>query len=269
MPKRNDKSRESSSWPGGAGWILAAGLAVGLHLSLRSQEPPPSPPVPTTVSLATALAESGFVVRGQGARGTCSVFVVAQALEVALAKRRGKAVRLSPEFLNWATNAATGRTDDGDFFHHCLEGFAKYGICAEGDLEYRSTYVQDLVPPPSALEAARVLGGAHADALKVHWIQTLPKQPGITRAHLEEIKRRLREGWPVAGGSYHSVLFIGYRDAVEDGTVGVLIARDSARVADIEISYEEALRRFGDVFWIEGHPENPAETKLPDLRPGR
>ena len=71
--------------------------------------------------------------------------------------------------------------------------------------------------------------------------------------------------WPVAGGSYHSVLFVGYRDPTEAGSEGFLIARDSARAADVEISYGEALARFGDVFWIEADAR-PGEATPGDAR---
>lgn len=236
--------------------ILAALVATALAGSGEGQQAEKSAAAPpASADLRPKLEKWGLKPRAQGARGTCSVFTVTESLEFALAVRTGKPAALSVEFLNWAADAASGLHGDGDFFFRCLAGFDRYGICSEETLPYRSRYDPELKPDPKALAEAKAVLDRDGRALHLHWIQPLPSKPGITRAQLDEIRRTLAAGWPVAGGSYHSVLFVGYRDEADGG--GVLIARDSARAADVEIPYAEAIARFGDVFWIESDPPPP------------
>lgn len=220
---------------------------------------PPNPP-PPSADLRPQLEKWGFLPRAQGGRGTCSVFVVTEALEFALARRTDQPAVLSVEYLDWAADAASGRRADGDFFHRCLAGFERFGICTEARMPYRSEFDPALEPDAAARGAAQALLEEHGKALHVRWIQPLPEKPGLTREHLDAIRRTLAAGWPVAGGSFHSVLFVGYRDPDGEGGDGVLIARDSARAADLEIPYSEALARFGDVFWIEADPLPPGPS---------
>ena len=54
---------------------------------------------PTSIDLRPKFAGFGLTPRVQGGRGTCSVFAVTQALEFALARKKGSGERLSEEFL--------------------------------------------------------------------------------------------------------------------------------------------------------------------------
>ena len=69
--------------------------------------------LPDRVGLRSEFDARGVTVNRQGARGTCSVFAVAGALEFALTPPKGQATRLSVEFLNWAAHTSTRRTADG------------------------------------------------------------------------------------------------------------------------------------------------------------
>ncbi len=94
----------------------------------------------TNADLRSELRERGLWPVRQGRRGTCSVFTTASALELAFSRYTGKNVRLSVEYLNWAANQVTGHPSDGQYFHNCLAGFDKYGICYNADMPYARTF---------------------------------------------------------------------------------------------------------------------------------
>ena len=65
------------------------------------------------------------------------------------------------------------------------------------------------------------------------------------------MKRVLSEGTPVAAGSYHSLLFVGFEDDASQPGEGRFLLRDSGSGREGEMSYAEAKTRLCDVFWIE------------------
>src|SRR5204863_2287204 len=83
----------------------------------------PDAPAVADSDLRPRFTALGLLPRAQGARPTCSIFTTVAALEFAFARARGRGERLSVDYLNWAGNAATGRRDDGDFFHVALAGW--------------------------------------------------------------------------------------------------------------------------------------------------
>ena len=85
-----------------------------------------------SIDLSPIFAQSGLATRCQGERGTCSVFVVTDAIEYAIASRQRQATRLSVEFLNWASNQTTKTPQDGGFFSDLWKGCARFGICPGG-----------------------------------------------------------------------------------------------------------------------------------------
>lgn len=202
------------------------------------------------VDLVPRLTDWGLVPRGQGNRNTCSVFTTVGAIEWALAVHRGTGVQISPEFANWTGGAVTDNPDaDGNFFHPILEGLEKYGACAESEMPYRPTLDKERPPTPEVLASAKEVCGA---GLVVHWINPWTPDGKITREHFEQIRKVLEGGHPVALGSYHSVLAVGYIDDPEVPGGGALIIRDSGGPGHyIEVSYEETMGRFCDVFWVE------------------
>jgi formylglycine-generating enzyme required for sulfatase activity len=207
-----------------------------------------SPRLPQSVDLRPQMEAWGLRPRSQGARGTCSAFVTAAALEFAVSKHSGRGVPLSVEFLNWASNKAIGRNDDGGFFHELLKGFEEYGICPEADLLYAKQFDPQLAPSAEALKAAKAL---RTLGLKVHWINPWKPQAGLTDEHMEQIKATLAAGWPIAAGSGHSRLLVGYRDDPKAPGGGVFLVKDSGAGAYNEVTYEFVQVKVGDVFWIE------------------
>src|SRR5690349_12082470 len=164
--------------------------------------PPPqaaeaAPGISTAVDLRPSLDRFGLGPRQQGARPTCSVFTIAEALEFAVAKRQSHTPRLSIEFLNWAADKVRGDTGDGGFFSDQWKGFSAYGICAETEMPYESKFDPARQPSASALAEAKTrlsLG------LRLHWIKEWNVNTGLTTEELGAIKRTLQTGWPVCSG---------------------------------------------------------------------
>lgn len=204
----------------------------------------------SVVDLVPEMTRIGFVPRGQGARNTCSVFTTMGVLEYAAYQRTGDARKLSVDYLNWACNQVIGnQTEDrGQFFKDLLQGFEQYGICREDEMPYRPAFEPDYAP---ADEARKTAEGIRSLGLTVHWVNPLGKGC-ITREQLDEIRGVLASGYPVAAGSYHSVLLVGYIDDPAEPGGGSFLIRDSGGPGHyFEMSYEEALGRVGDVFWVE------------------
>jgi len=208
--------------------------------------------LPTSVDLRPRFEALGLVPRPQGPRPTCSIFTATAALEFACSHAARRSVRLSVEYLNWAANAATGRDDDGDFFHHALAGWERFGLAPEEALPYAGTYDARLVPGPDALVAAGRVLASEGARLRVRWI--LPwqaGQSGLDTAQFEDARSTLAAGWPVAAGSSHSRLLVGY---VEDTTKpggGVFWTIDSGLGGYGEVDYTFARTRINDAFTVE------------------
>ena len=144
----------------------------------------------------------------------------------------GKCRPLSVEFANWAANAATGRNDDGDFFHNIITGIEKCGVCDESAMPYAETFSPTNAPSPEAVaQAARFRGQFD---LAFHWIKRWNPAPGLNDADVWAIKAALAAGWPISAGSYHSLLFVGYEDDPALGPDELRrIGLDSRRVVEL------------------------------------
>ncbi len=170
--------------------------------------------------------------------------------EFAYARAAGSGERLSPEYCNWGANAATGRSDDGDFFHHALQGVARFGLCREELWPYGAAFAANATPSADAL----VDGGRHAAAasgLRVRWVRPIGGGAGLSAAQYEDLLATLRRGWPIAAGSSHSRVLVGYRaDAAAPGG-GVFLTLDSAVGGFAEVSAEFVRERINDAFVVE------------------
>lgn len=200
------------------------------------------------------FAEWGLTVKRQGARNTCSVFTMTAALEYAVSTSRGEGTRLSEEFLNWACNQVIGNkeADRGQFFSDLWKGFEEYGVCEEAEMPYGAKFDPSLSPTDEALAGAaeiRDLG------LRLRWIRENDGKAGVTDGQLAEVKRILTQGIPVAAGSYHSLLFVGFEDDASQPGGGRFLLRDSGSGHEGEMSFAEAKTRLCDVFWIEAQPQ--------------
>jgi hypothetical protein len=220
-------------------------------LTVGSLHPrPPAPP--RSVDLRPEFERFGLKVRAQGARGSCSVFTVTAALEFALAKRTGRGEPLSVEFLNWACcKLIDDHRDRGQFFSDLERAYETSGICRERELPYRRRYDPTLEPSPAALASAAELRKLR---FRFHWLNPLPKKMGISEALLEEVKATLRCGWPVCGGSGHSVLLVGYEDDPTQPGGGVVFTRDSGSARWGVMTYADTLRTRADLLWIDLPP---------------
>ncbi|MGD8451305.1 MAG: C1 family peptidase [Phycisphaerae bacterium] len=264
--------------------ILPAVAALG-----TAQAPPPSKAVdggklPPAVDLRPRFAGAGLTVRAQGGRNTCSVFAVVGAMEYALARHDGTGTRLSVEFLNWASNAATNNSADGSFFSDLWKGFEAYGVCDEADQPYQKKFDQQFRPSDETLQRA----ARRRDAgLRLHWIKPWDVTTGLTDAEFVEIKRTLSQNWPVCGGlrwpkkehwtagvldmappegvrDGHSVLLVGYRDDPALAGGGAFLIRNSGKgQPEGWMTYEYARAYMNDAIWI----ESPAPPARPASQP--
>lgn len=241
--------------PAGTQTPADAATPSGAHSPADGNTPPrasPQPALPPVVDLRPELMRLGLGPRPQGARGTCSIFTTCAALEFALARVRSHPVRLSPEYLNWAAARALGRPSDGNFFHNALAGFAADGLCSERAMPYAAAYSATRQPDAEALAEAADVRALASTALAVRWIVPWKEAThGVTEAQLVEIRRVLARGYPVAAGSGHSRLLVGYRDAPLAPGGGVFITQDSALDRFDEVSYDFVRREVADVFWMD------------------
>ncbi|MBI5434480.1 MAG: hypothetical protein HZA52_16720 [Planctomycetes bacterium] len=207
--------------------------------------------LPANVDLRERLLAWQLPPRPQGARGTCSIFTVTSALEFALAKR-GEPLRLSPEFVNWAASQAGGAPSDGNFFHNALAGFERFGACSDERWPYRAAFDATLAPDAEALAEAAALRDRTHGAFAVHWIVPwVPDRFGVDDAQFAEFQSVLARGFPVAAGSVHSRLLVGFRDDAAAPGGGVFVTLDSALARFDTVSYEFVRREVADAFWIE------------------
>jgi len=208
--------------------------------------------LPASVDLRPDLEAQGVRPRGQGPRGTCSVFTTSDAIEYALAKHRGKAQSLSVEFLNWAAACFAGADSDGAFFHNALGGYERFGICSEEQMPYRAQYDASLVPSRQAFNQAALVREECRGVLVVRWI--VPWQPnhfGVDEVQFAQIKEVLARRYPVAAGSGHSRLLVGFRDDSTQPGGGIFITKDSGFGGFGEVTYEFVRKEVADVFWVE------------------
>ena len=231
----------------------------------------PAADVAAAVDLRPAFTNWGLPQRFQGGRGTCSVFTMTGALEYALAHQRGQGTVLSVEFLNWASNVATANSSDGGFFSDLWAGFVARGICPEADLPYRRNYDSKLRPDATVLQHAEKLMNS---GLRLNWIKPWNVRTGLAESQFQEIKRVLRERWPVCGGfrwpkherwqadvlqmappeavfDGHSVLLVGYRDDAQQVGGGVFLVRNSGSgMHDAAMSYAYLRAYMNDAAWV-------------------
>jgi len=192
----------------------------------------------------------GLQPYGQRSRNTCSVCTTRGVLEFAYSKRVGHGVRLSAEFLNWACNQVIGNTTDdrGQFFHDLLKGLGEHGICREDEMPYKPTFEPDYAPTEEAKASALRI---RDEGFEVHWVNPLKREAGLSDEQFEEVKRALREGHPVAAGSGHSVMLVGYvEDGSEPGGGSFLIIDSGGPGHYYELSFEHVKQGIYDTYWV-------------------
>ncbi|MBL9079170.1 MAG: hypothetical protein JNL08_16830 [Planctomycetes bacterium] len=190
--------------------------------------PPAGAEPPAPSDLRPAFAAYGLAPRGQGPRPTCSIFTTVAAFEFACARATGRGERLSVEYANWAANAATGRTCDGDFFHHALTGYERFGLCPEAAWPYAERFDVAAMPTPDALVAGGRRQAGSGARLRVRWIRPNDGTAGLSPAQFDDVVATLARGWPVAAGSGHSRLLVGFTPDATAAGGGTFATLDSA-----------------------------------------
>ncbi|MGD0517456.1 MAG: hypothetical protein ABSA26_07980 [Thermoguttaceae bacterium] len=253
------------------GVLAAVAATVILAVQTDAQTQPSGrigPGLPAAVDLRPEFARLRLEPRSQGDRNTCSVFTTTWAMEFAVSEHSGKGCPLSVEYINWACNQViNNHTEDrGQFFEDLLKGYQLYGICTERLMPYQGRFDPKLGPSPEAIHSARAI---KALGLKITWYKPLDDMKlHLTDQQLLRIKEILAKGWPVAAGSFHSRLLVGYRDDAILPGGGVFITKDSGLGGYGEISYEWAKANVGNGFWVEtGVPQTRVEV-LRGSKPG-
>lgn len=192
--------------------------------------------LPRAADLRPRFAGLGLTAKSQAPRGCCSLFAVCGVLEYDLACQPGaQPVRLSEEYLNWASHQTNGRRTDGSFFSDALNGLAKLGVCREDLMPYAAHFDPDERPSEAAQAEAKARRNVSA-----LWFKQWNVHTGMTQEMLGQMKRSLAGGHPVALGMRwpnqerydvgdvlqmppagevfdgHSIILMGYRD---DGTL--------------------------------------------------
>jgi hypothetical protein len=149
------------------------------------------------VSLRPAFERFGLPPKDQSPRGCCSLFALCGVLEFEWARANGgtPALRLSEEYLNWASHQTNGRGTDGSFFADALRGLATFGVCRDELLPYAREFRSDLGPSAAAFEDA----AARRD-VRALWIKPWDVTTGMTAEMLAAIRDELSDGHPVAIG---------------------------------------------------------------------
>ncbi|MGV3533495.1 MAG: hypothetical protein ACO1QR_14105, partial [Chthoniobacteraceae bacterium] len=153
---------------------------------------------------------------------------------------------------NWAANTATGRKDDGDFFHNIIRGIEVHGVCADSTLPYAYAFSPERSPSAEARDEASQFRSGNAVAF--HWIRPWDRKPGLNDADLWHIKSVLASGSPVSAGSYHSILFVGYEDDPALPGGGRFLVGDS-NLKENDLTYAAAKKRMCDLFWVTVQPK--------------
>lgn len=246
--------------------VLPVLFAVAPLIAQESRPTRPAESRPSIVDLRPELQRLGVPPRAQGPRPTCSVFTVAGALDVAMSRMKGAPTIVSVEFLNWAKNRAIGADHDGGFFHHILAGFEASGVCEEKKMPYGAAFDAKTTPPADAIEQASALRIAARGRLTVHWLRHWATTPGISDAEFDQIQDVLRRGWPVATGSHHSRLLVGYRLDPQQPGGGAFFTQDSAVGGYAEVSFTFVRSKIFDAFWIDLADAAPTPDSRPQSR---
>lgn len=184
------------------------------------------------IDLRPSIKRMGMSIRNQGRRGTCSVFAITFCLEYALAEltNMGYVNNLSEEFQNHVANLATGREDDGDFFHNIVDGYEEYGVAPESAWPYDTA--KNAYDFSSVSLSATVYNNAKVwteKGLKLRpiWIRPNDGNPGLTNTQFKFLKDYIERGVPIAIGRAHSMVIVGYEDNASYNGGGRFIIRNS------------------------------------------
>ncbi len=182
--------------------------------------------LPRQADLRPRIEKLKLHVVSQHARNTCSVQTFTRALEFAVSKKLGRGTPLSDEYLNWACNQVIGNTgaeakDRGQFFEFLWLGMRQHGFCAGSQMPWREQFDPKYEPSEQARRSA-----AQSQPSRIFWHEI--GGPGVADEEVvRQVKTVLSQGAPVLAGSAHSVLIVGYVDALRDAGGGRFLIADS------------------------------------------
>ena len=126
-------------------------------------------------------------------------------------------------------------------------------------MPYARKFSGDYQPSEKALAAAREMLGV---GLEFHWLRRNDGTQGLTDEHIAKAREVLARGWPIAAGSYHSILFVGYTDDPALPGGGQFLVRDSGGDNEQALTYAAAKERMCDLFWVESSvPATPRDAQ--------
>ncbi|HCF96101.1 MAG TPA: hypothetical protein DEW46_13665 [Verrucomicrobia bacterium] len=247
-----------------ASLILSLACATALFSSAVRPADSAESAASLVIDLRPRFEEYGLSPRGQGARGTCSVFVVNSAYEYLFARAGGSRIRISPEFINWASNQVSHDGGDGSFFYHALEGVIRHGICAEEDYPYTEAFDITRAPDADLLETALANKRKVERRLQpvLTWISPHTAPAGLSDEHIASMIQVLNAGWPVGIGSAHSLLLVGYEGHPTDYSQGIFHVLDSALITYRTVDYAYIKEQVSDVFYLSTTRRAPFKMSL-------
>ncbi len=259
-----------------------------------------APPLPNEANLIPNLGKENLPALRQGDRDVCSLFAMTGLAEVESNRRTaGPHHRLSEEYLIWAARKFSGNASGQAMFYEAVDGLNAYGICTDERMPYAPKNDPNRQPSAEAIAEAREL----RECWHGHWIKRWSVDAPLNDRQLQEIKRALAGGHPVACGlrwpnelkgsdlldvprpnqvfDGHSVMLVGYQDNPAGNGGGILRFRNSFGPQWGEqgygtLSYAYAKAYANDALWLSLEPpqsEQPvvryeAET-LPVTTKGR
>jgi len=253
-------------------------ILLGLVSAGRAQRGPAAA-LPAGVDLVPEFGKLGLTPLAQGNRGDCSLFAITALAEFESGRRQSKpTVRLSEEFLIWASHQATGHSGDQAMFYEAFHGLETLGICEAGLMPYSPAVNSRHKPSAKALEDAR----GRAGHWRVHWVRRWNVARPLDASELEGIKKALASGHPVACGlrwpkalrghvlrdvppprdvsDGHSIVLAGYAEDPKQPGGGMFVFRNSfgpewGEKGYGRMSYAYVRAYANDALWIGYSPE--------------
>jgi len=241
--------------------------------------------LPAEVDLVAEFGRLGLTPLAQGNRGDCSLFAITALAEFESGRQQSKpSVRLSEEFLIWASHQATGKVGDQAMFYEAFHGLETFGTCQAGLMPYSPAANARHKPSAKALEDAR----GRAGHWRVHWVRRWNVARPLEGSELKGIKQALASGHPVACGlrwpkalkghvlrevpppeavsDGHSIVLAGYADDPKQPGGGMFVFRNSFGPGWGEkgygrMSYAYVRAYANDALWLEYVPRRLEEPR--------
>ena len=85
----------------------------------------------------------------------------------------------------------------------------------------------------------------------MRWIRPIDGKRGLSAEQFDDVLATLRAGWPVAAGSAHSRVLVGYRDDAQAAGGGTFVTLDSALGRFGEVPAAFVREQVNDAFVVE------------------